>query len=330
MVNRRRFIAGASAFFVAHPLTVSAQQAAKVTRIGILANVSRTEPQGADLWGAFVQGLRELGYVEGQNMTIEERSCQGHYERLPALAGELARLKVDVIVVPAGQNARAAQQATRAIPIVAASMGDPVGEGLVTSFAHPGGNLTGLSFPAPQLAGKQIELLKEMLPRLSRVAVLGNPTNRLHSAWVREANAAARSLRLRFQALEVRQADGFDDAFTALTSQRAGALLVLPDGMFFLHRERIADRAVKQRVPTMYGLREHVDTGGLAFYGASLRDSFRRVATYVDKIIKGARPGDLPIEQPSKFELVINRKTAKALGVTIPPSVLARADVVIE
>jgi ABC-type uncharacterized transport system substrate-binding protein len=330
MVNRRRFIAGASEFFTARPPTVAAQRAAKVVRIGILGNLPRTEAQGADLWGAFVQGLRELGYVEGQNLTIEERSSEGRYERLPRLADELVRLKVDVIVVPAGQNARAAQQATRTIPIVAASLGDPVGTGLATSFAHPGGNLTGLSFAGPELAGKQIELLKEMLPRLSRVAFLANPSNGIHSAWVKEASAATRSLRLRLQPLEARRTDEFDDAFAALTSQRAGALLALPDGMFLLRRARIADLAAKRRVPAMYGLREHVDADWLVFYGASLHDSFRRAAIYVDKIIKGTRPRDLPIEQPTKFELVINLKNAKALGLTIPPSLSQRADQIIE
>jgi ABC-type uncharacterized transport system substrate-binding protein len=329
-VNRRSFIAGTSALFLAPPFSIAVQQVAMVTRIGILANVARMEAEGADLWGAFVQGLRELGYVEGQNMTIEERSCEGRYERLPALAGELARLKVDVIVVPAPQNARAAQQATHTIPIVGASLGDPVDTGLVASFAHPGGNLTGLSSPGPQLAGKQVQLLKEMLPRLSRVAVLANPTNRSHAAWVKEANAAARSLRLRLQPVEVREAGEFDAALPRLTSPQTGALLVLPDGMFLLHRARIAALAAKRRVPAMYGLREHVDAGGLAFYGASLHDSFRRAATYVDKIIKGVPPGDLPIEQPTKFELVINLKTAKGLGLTISPSVLLRADQVLE
>ena len=329
-MNRRRFIAAASAFVGARPLTATGQQTGKVTRIGILGNLPRTEPQGADLWAAFVQGLSELGYVEGQNMIIEERSSEGRYERLALLAGELVRLKVDVIVVPAGNNARAAQQATRTIPIVAASLGDPVDTGLVTSFARPGGNLTGLSFTGPQLAGKQIELLTEIVPRLSRVAVLANPSNRNHPAWVKEASAATRSLRLRLQPLEARHAHELSGAFTALTSERAGALLVLPDSMFVLQRAGIADLAAKRRVPVMYGLRGHVDAGGLAFYGASLRDSFRRAATYVDKIIKGAQPADLPIEQPTKFELVLNLKTARALGLTISPALLMRADQVLE
>jgi putative tryptophan/tyrosine transport system substrate-binding protein len=328
-VNRRAFVAGLGAVLAAL-LAAEAQTAGKVTRIGILGNVPRTDPQGAELWGAFIDGLRELGYVDGQNMTIEQRSSEGRYERLPALARELVRLKVDVIVVPAGQNARAAQQVTRTIPIVAASLADPVASGLVASFARPGGNVTGLSFAAPELAGKQIELLKDMLPGATLMAVLANPTNSSHSAWLREANAASRSLRLNLQTVEARTADELDNAFAALTSQHASALLVLADAMFLLHRTRIADLAAKRRVPAMYGLKEHVDAGGLVFYGASLRDSFRRAATYVDKIIKGAHPGDLPIEQPSKFELVLNMKAAKALGLTIPPSLLLRADQVIE
>jgi putative tryptophan/tyrosine transport system substrate-binding protein len=328
-MNRRAFVTGLGAMLVARRVA-EAQTAGNVTRIGILGNVPRTDHQGAELWGAFIEALRELGYVEGQNLMIEQRSSEGRYERLPALARELARLKVDVIVVPAGQNARAAQQVTRTIPIVGASLADPVRSGLVASFARPGGNVTGLSFASPELAGKQIDLLKGMLPGASRVAVLANPTNTSHSAWLREANAATRSLRLNLHTVEARTADELDGAFAALTSQRASALLVLPDSMFLLQRTQIAALAAERRVPAMYGLKEHVDAGGLVFYGPSLRDSFRRAATYVDKIIKGAHAADLPIEQPSKFELVINMKAAKALGLTIPPSLLLRADQVIE
>ena len=329
-MNRRAFIGTLAGSLLAAPLAAEAQQASKVWRIGILGNVPLTDPEGANLWGAFVQGLRELGYVEDQNITIERRSSEGQYERLPALAADLVRLKVDVIVVPASENALAAQRATRTIPIVSASLGDPARTGLVASFARPDGNITGLSFAGPELAGKQIELLKDIVTGVPRVAILSNPTNSIHSAWLREANAATRSLRLQLQALEARKPDEFESAFAALTRQRAGALLVLPDGMFLFHRARIADLAAKRRVPAMYGLRAHVDAGGLVFYGASLRDSFRRAATYVDKILKGAQPGDLPVEQPTKFELVINLKTAKALGLTIPPSLLQRADQVIE
>jgi putative tryptophan/tyrosine transport system substrate-binding protein len=328
-MNRRAFVTGLGAVLAA-PLAAEAQQVGKTATIGILGNIPRAAPPGADLWGAFIQGLRELGYVEGQNVTIEQRSSEGRYERLPTLAAELVRLKVDVIVVPAGQNARAAQHVTRTIPIVAASLGEPVSSGLIASFAHPGGNITGLSFPGPELAGKQIQLLKEMFPGISRVAMQANPTNAFHSAWLKEATVATRLLRLDHELLEARNADEFERAFAALANQRAGAVLVLPDAMFLLHRKKIADVAEKHRVPAMYGLREHVDAGGFAFYGASLRDSFRRMASYVDKILKGAKPADLPIEQPTKFELVINLKTAKALGLTIPPSLLLRVDQVIE
>ena len=330
MMDRRAFLGTLAGSLLAAPLAAEAQPTGKVYRIGILGNVPLTDPEGANLWGAFVQGLRELAYVEDQNITIERRSSEGQYERLPALAADLVRLKVDVIVVPASENALAAQRATRTIPIVSASLGDPARTGLVASFARPDGNITGLSFAGPELAGKQIELLKDIVTGVPRVALLSNPTNPIHSAWLREANAATRSLRLQLQALEARKPDEFESAFAALTRQRAGALLVLPDGMFLFHRARIADLATKRRVPAMYGLRAHVDAGGLVFYGASLRDSFRRAATYVDKILKGAKPGDLPIEQPTKFELVINLKAAKALGLTIPPSLLQRADQVIE
>jgi putative ABC transport system substrate-binding protein len=329
-MERRTFISGMTLGLLAAPLAAGAQTAGKTYRIGILGNVPLTDPEGATLWGAFIQGLRELGYVEGQNVTIEHRSSEGHYERLPALAGDLVRLKVDVIVVPADQNARVAQQATRTIPIVGAGLGDPTGTGLVASLAHPGGNVTGVSFISSEQAGKEIELLTEIIPGVSRVAVLSNPTNPINRVLLREANAAARSLRLHLQASEIREPDDLGRAFAAMTRERVGALLVLPDGMFLLHRARIVDLAAKRRVPAVYALREHVDAGGLVFYGASLRDGFRRVATYVDKILKGAKPADLPIEQPTKFELVINLKTAKALGLTIPPSLLRRADQVIE
>ena len=329
-LSRRSLIALVGGVVVT-PLVAAAQPAGKVYRVGILGNVPLTDPEGARLWGALVQGLRELGYVEGQNLAIEHRSTEGQYERLPSLADALVRLKVDVIVVPTGQSALAARQATRTIPIVAASLGgDPTSYGLVTSFAHPGGNITGLSFVGPELAGKQIELITGIVPGVSRVALLTNPSNGLHSAWLREAKAAGRSLRIQVQGLEARTPGELDRAFAAMTRQRAGALLLLPDGMFLLHRARLAALAAERRIPAMYGLREHVDAGGLVFYGPSLRDSFRRAATYVDKILRGASPGDVPVEQPDKFELVINLKTAKALGLNIPPALLQRADEVIE
>jgi putative ABC transport system substrate-binding protein len=323
-MDRRRFLLTSLAGVLAAPHAVGAQQAGRVYRIGILANVS------GGTWGAFTQGLRDLGYVEGQNITIEFRSSEGKYERLPDLAAELVRLKVDVIVAPANENVVVAKQATRTIPIVMAGSFDPVGSGLVASLARPGGNVTGLSFRATEIEGKRLELLKEIAPRVSRVAVLSNPTNRAIHSLLGEVEVAARSLGLQLQILEARGADEFQDAFVAMTRERAGALLVFPDGMFLLHRTRIADLAAKSHLPAMYGVREFVDAGGLVSYAPSIRDNLRRAAIYVDRILKGARPGDLPVEQPTKFELVINLKTAKALGLTIPPSLLARADHVIE
>ena len=312
------------------PLATGAEQPGKVFRIGILSNVPPTHPEGARLWGAFIQGLRDLGYVEGQNITIEHRSSEGKFERLPDLAAELVRLKVDVIVAAASQNVLAAKQATRTIPIVMANSLDPVGAGLVASLARPGGNVTGLSGPSLETVGKQLELLKEIGPRVSRVAVLGNPSNQLYPLWLGEVKVAARSLGMQLQILEARGPDHFERAFAAMTRERAGALFVLGDGMFLLHRTRVAELAAKRRLPAMYPAREFVDAGGLMVYGPSLRDNFRRAATYVDRILKGAKPGDLPVEQPTKFELIINLKTATALGLTIPQSLLGRADQIIE
>jgi putative ABC transport system substrate-binding protein len=316
---------------LAAPLAVEAQQVGKSFRIGILGNVPLTDPEGARLWGAFIQGLRELGYVEGRNITIEHRSSEGKYERLPALAADLVRLQVDVIVAPATQNPIVARQATQTIPIVMTSGGDPVASGLVASLARPGGNVTGLAFlAAPEIVGKQLELLKEIAPQVSQVALLGNSGNQGYQLWLGAAMVAAPSLGLRLQTLDARGPDDFEKAFATMTKGRSGALLVPSDGMFILHRSRIIDLAAKRRLPAMYGTSEFVDAGGLMFYGPSLRDNFRRAAIYVDKILKGVKPADLPVEQPTKFELVINLKTAKALGLTIPQSVLLQADEVIQ
>jgi putative ABC transport system substrate-binding protein len=282
------------------------------------------------LWGAFIQGLRELGYVEGQNITIVHRSSEGRYQRLPDLAAELVRLKVDVIVAPASQNVRAAKQATQTIPIVMTGAGDPVAAGLVASLARPGGNVTGLSMVAPDIVGKQLALLREAVPRVSRVAVLANPTNEMYTRWLNEAKAAARSLGLQLQIFEARTPDDFSKIPAAMSRDRAEALLVSTDGMFLLHPKRVVDLAAKHRLPAMYGVREFVDAGGLMFYGPSMKDGFRRAATYVDKILKGAKPGELPVEQPTKFELIINDKTAKTLGLTIPQSLASRVDEIVQ
>jgi putative ABC transport system substrate-binding protein len=329
-VDRRAFLATLSGSLLAAPLAAEAQQPGKVFRIGILGNVPPTYPEGARVWGAFIEGLRDLGYAEGQNITIVHRSSEGKFQRLPDLAAELVRLKVDVIVAPASQNVLAAKQASRTIPIVMAGSGDPVGTGFIASLARPGGNVTGSSyFVGLDIYSKQLELLKETVPKVRRVAILSNPTNPAHPLWMREIKGAGRSLGVQLQFLEARGPTEFDGAFAAMAKERAGALLVVADGMFMLHRTRLADLAAKSRLPSL-GYRELVEAGGLMSYGPSLPDLWRRAAIFVDRILKGAKPADLPIEQPAEFELVINLKTAKALGLTIPPSLLQRADQVIE
>ena len=264
---------------------------------------------------------------------IEYRSAEGKLERLPALAAELVALKVDVIVAASTLAALAAKQATRTLPIVFAAAGDPVTSGLVTSLARPGGNVTGLSFFSPELVGKCLEQLKQAVPEVSRVAVLwqpGGPGERTEKDMLKAAEVAARALGVRLQFVEARGPEDFDRAFSDMTRARAGALTVLPSTMFFNERRRLVDLAAKNRLPAVYPWREYVEAGGLMSYGPNVPDLFRRAATYVDKILKGAKPGDLPVEQPTKFELVINLKTAKALGLTIPQSLLQRADQVIE
>jgi putative ABC transport system substrate-binding protein len=330
VIDRRTFLAGTGALLLAAPLAAEAQQAAKVVRIGILGTVPPTTPEISRIWDAFLQGLRELGYVEGQNLTIERRFSEGKAEWLPDLAADLVRLKVDIIVAAGTPGPFAAQSATKTIPIVMTNHGDPVGGGLVASLARPSGNITGLSILSPEIVGKQLELLKEAIPRVSRVAVLRNPTNKTHALSLKEVEGAARSLKVQLQILEARAPSDVAGAFSAVTKESAGALIVLADPMFFGERTRIAELAAKLRLPMMTALREHAEAGGLMTYGANNSDVFRRAATYVDKILKGAKPADLPIEQPTKFDLVINLKTAKALGLTIPPSLLGRADEIIQ
>jgi putative ABC transport system substrate-binding protein len=279
---------------------------------------------------AFRQRLRALGYVEGQTIALEERWAEGRYDRLPSLAAELVRLNVDIIVTASTPAVQAAQQATRTIPIVMTVVSDPVESDIVASLARPGRNVTGLSLMHPELSGKRLELLKEVVPKVSRVAVLWNPSNPIIPPLLRETEAAARALGVELQALEVRAPTELDRAFAAMTRGRAGALMVLPDVILRNQQRRIIDLAAKGRLPAMYAWREPVDAGGLMAYGASIPEIFRRAAVYVDKILKGAKPADLPVEQPTRFELVINLKTAKALGLTIPQSVLIRADQVIQ
>jgi putative tryptophan/tyrosine transport system substrate-binding protein len=317
--------------FLAAPVAVEAQQAAKIARIGWLSGSVAANPH---LREAFLQGLRDLGYVEGRNVVIEYRSAEGKVERLPALAAELVALKVDVIVTGGGTHAPlAAKQATRTLPIVFAGAGDPVGSGLVTSLARPGGNVTGLSLLTSELVGKCLEQLKQAVPGVTRVAVLWHPGalgERTEKDMLKGAEVAGRELGVRLQFVEARGRADFDRAFSDMTRARAGALTVWASVMFTNERRRLVDLAAKNRLPAVYPLREFVDAGGLMAYGPNLADLFRRPATYVDKILKGAKPADLPVEQPTIIELVINLKTAKALGLTIPPSVLLRADQVIE
>ena len=312
------------------PLAAEAQLAGKVPRVAYLTPWSDSDPGRQRGLEAFRQGLRELGYVEGQNIAIESRSAEGTDDRLPALAADLVRSKVDVIVATSGAATKAAQQATRTIPIVMSLVNDPVGSGLVASLARPGGNVTGLTIMAPDLMAKRLELLKEVVPKLSRVALLQNPDNPASAAQLREAEAAARALRVQPQTLEARNPQEIEGAFAAMIRERAGALLILSDAIFFTQRRQIAELAAKGRLPSIIGTRDYPVAGGLMAYGPNFLDLERRAATFVDRILKGAKPGDLPAEQPTKFELVINLKTAKALGLTIPQSVLLRADQVIQ
>jgi len=330
MLDRRAFLATFGGGLFVAPLAAEAQQvAAKAPRIGFLALIPDANPH---LRRAFLQGLHDLGYVEGRNVVIQYRSAEGKIERLPALAAELVALKVDVIVTGGGTpTALAAKEATRILPIVFSSATDPVTDGLVTSLAHPGGNLTGLSNIAPELVGKCLEQLKEAVPKVSLVAVLWQPgALGGRTDMLKPAEVAARALRIRLQFVEAQGPAEFDRAFSEMTRARVGALAVLGSAIFNSERRRLVDLAAKHRLPTVYTSRDFVDVGGLMTYGPSLADSFRRAAAYVDKILKGAKPADLPVEQPTKFELVINLKAAKALGLTIPPSLIQRADQVIE
>jgi len=332
-VDRRTFLGTLSGSLLAAPLAAEAQQAAKVWRIGMLWFGSSLKDHGVRMrFDAFQQGLREQGYIEGRNVVFEHRYAGGKYELFSDLAAELVRLKVDVIVTPGNTPATlAAKQATSTIPIVFMAAADPVALGFVASLARPGGNITGVSsLVGPELVGKRLELLKEAVPKLSRVAVLGNPIHPDTRVYIREAEVAARSLKVQLHIVEARSPDEFEGAFAAMTKARASAILVLSDATFLFGRRQLADLAAKSRLPAMYGLREHVEAGGLMAYAANVAELSRRAGTYVGKILQGAKPGDLPVEQPTKFELVINLKTAKALGLTIPQSLLQRADEVIQ
>lgn len=327
-MNRRETTLALSALGVM-PLAVEAQQGIKSARIGYLSSSSAIDAFTGD---AFRLGLRDLGYVEGRNAVIEFRDAEGKLDRLPALAAELVALKVDVIVASGTPAVLAARQATSVIPVVFPAAGDPVASGLVASLARPGGNVTGLSILNPGLIGKRLELLKQVLPGVDRVAVLwhrGAYGERTDKDMLDGAEVAARTLGLRLQLVEVRGPADFDRAFSEMTRERAGALTVGGGGLLNNYRSRLVDLAAKIRLPAAYPFRVYVEAGGLMSYGTDIADSYRRSATYVDKILKGARPSDLPVEQPTKLELVINLKTAKSLGLVIAQSVLQRADAVI-
>jgi putative tryptophan/tyrosine transport system substrate-binding protein len=324
--------AGWSSILVAALLLGSmaeAQQPKKVPRIGVLSGFSSSSDRKRI--EAFRQGLRELGYVEGQNVFVEYRYAGGNADEYPKLAAELVSFRVDLIVVGGGSGlARAAKETTKTIPIVMTGGSDPVGAGLVASLARPGGNITGLTAITAELAGKRLELLKETLPRVIRVGVLWNPTDQGSAQGLKEIEIAAPTLGLEIQSLQVRSPSNFESAFKAAIAGQARALQVLGSGLIISNRNRIVEFATKNRLPTMFVDAAHVEAGGLMSYGPNAPDLYRRTATYVDKILKGAKPADLPVEQPMKFELVINLKTAKQIGLTIPPNVLARANKVIK
>jgi putative ABC transport system substrate-binding protein len=316
------------ALFFLTGVLAHAQQVKKPARIGFLSSLS---PQAvSERTDAFRQALRDHGYAEGKNVQIEWRYSDGKSDPLPGLAAELVRLKVDVIVTGGPAVNRFAKEATATIPIVLSFDNDPVGNGFAASLAHPGGNITGLSTHYPEISGKQLELLKEIIPKLARVAIVGNATVPGYSQAVRQTELAADALAVKVQYLDVRNPAQIESAFRAAGKGRAEALLVVGSEVVTSERKQFADLAIKSRLPAIYWSPESVEAGGLISYSANLNDLFRRAAVYVDKILKGAKPADLPIEQPTKFELVINLKAAKQIGLTIPPNVLARADRVIK
>lgn len=329
-MRRREFI-GLVGGVATWPFGVRAQQR-KIWRVGFLAVPSRPVPLASSRFGAFAEGMRELGYVEGENLTIEWRFAEGRDELLSTLANELVQLKVDIIVAAATSAIRAAQRATTTIPIVMATNNDPVGSGFIQSLGRPGGNITGLSNLSADLSPKLVEILLSIAPKLSRMAVLINPTNRSHAAIAESLKTAARRVNLESAPVEATTAQEIESAFITMKRENTQAVVVAADPIFLQQRERrqIAELAAQHRLPTVFPFREHVEAGGLISYGQHLADNYRRSATYVDKIIKGARPADLPVEQTAKFELVINRKTATALGLTIPPELLILATELIE
>jgi putative tryptophan/tyrosine transport system substrate-binding protein len=310
------------------PLASDAQPPGQIRRVGLLTAV--TAPTIEPLQELLRQGLRERGYVEGQHIVLESRSAEGHYERLPALAAEMVARPVDVLVTWGTPATVAAKQATSTVPIIFFAVGDPVGSGIVASLARPGGNVTGVTNLTAELSAKQLELLKEVVPGLTQIAVLQNPRNPVSALNLRWTELAAQALGVQLHVVDVHDPSEFEAAFVSMTRERAGALIVLADTMFLSQRRQIADLAIKHRLPVMFNLREYAEAGGLIAYGPRLADLWQRVAELVDKILKGVRPAELPVEQPMRFELVLNLKTARALGITIPPIVLFRADEVLE
>ena len=329
MISRRAFLGSVAGGLLTAPVGAEAQQAGKVYRVGILTNKA-SDPAEARLWQAFRSGLRERGWIEGQNILIEFRAAEGNTARLPELAAELVRLKVDLIVARASIFVQPAKEATSSIPIVFLTHADPVGTGHVASLARPGGNITGLAVLMTDLAPKGLELLISAVPMVKRIAVLWNPDTPSHTPALKAVEEAGRTLRVQLQPVGVRTAAELEGAFAAMARARAQAVLVLGASLFLAERQRVADLAIKHRLPTMSMLKDVVEAGGLMSYSPNYDDLYRRGAIYVDKILKGAKPAALPVEQATKFELVINLKTAKALGLTIPPSLLQRADEIIQ
>jgi len=327
-MKRREFITLLGGAAAAWPLAARAQQAGKVWRIGFLSAVACSAASGS--YASFVQGMRELGYVEGKDFVIEWRSVEGKYERFREIAEEFVRLKVDVFVTGVTAALPALKRATTTIPIVMAYSTDPVGNGLVASLVHPGGNITGLAGSSDDSSPKQMELLTTIVPNVSHIGLLGNPSTETYSSVLSNAQDAAQKVGLSLVPIEARNSREIEDAFAAFAKERVPAVMVAVDAVFFGQRWRIAELALANRLATMFALREYAEAGGLMSYGENVADFFRRAASFVDKIFKGANPGDLPVEQPTKFNLVINRKTADALGVTIPPQLYIFADEVIE
>ena len=330
MNKRRKLIVALGAGAFATPLAVFAQPQGKFWRVGFLTPRRRPDSLDSDIFGAFRQGLRELGYVESKNLMIEWRFAEEIYERLPDIASDLVKLNVDVIVASGAAAISAAQKATTTIPVVMGNSSDPVGNGFIKSLARPGGNITGLSNVGSDLSPKLLEILLSVTPKLSRVAILVNPNNPGHIVALKNVQAAAQRAGIAILSLEARTPQEIEKAFFTITKERAGAIIVANDAFFNQQRHRIAELAAKNRLPSISARREYVEAGGLVNYGTNIADNFRRAATYVDKILKGAKPADLPVEQPTKFELIINGKTAKAVGLTIPQSLLISADKVIE